>query len=254
MRILAISSGKGGVGKSSVTVNLAAALVSLGYRVGVLDADVHGFSIPGLLGITGTNSQPIQKVDGRIQSPEAYGIRAISIGMFLEHDEPVAWRGPMLHRTVEQFLTEVDFGDPDFLLIDLPPGTGDVIISLAQLLKTAEILAVTTGQSVAADVAWRSAQVLTKYGSNVIGVIENMAASTINGVTFDLFGTGGATQAANKLTQELGYEVPVLTSIPIDPELRVHGDAGVPIVVAVPESPAANAFFELARTLSATTL
>lgn len=251
MRILAVSSGKGGVGKSSVTVNLAAALTELGHSVGVLDADIHGFSVPRLLGLVGEHAPQVEKVAGRISAPEAHGIRAISIGMFLQKDEPVAWRGPMLHRTVEQFLTEVDFGDPEFLLIDLPPGTGDILISLAQLLTEAEILSVTTGQIAAADVAWRSAKVLTKYGSTVIGVIDNMSSGLVSGTHVDLFGSGGAEAMQEKLEAELDYPVPLLTKIPLDLAIRESGDAGIPVTTFAPDSPAAQAFLSLANQVTA---
>lgn len=225
-RVIAVTSGKGGVGKSTVTANLAVALVARGMRVGVLDADVHGFSIPGLLGIP-PETTPID-LDGLIVPPVAYGVKAVSIGMFLppgDRDGAVAWRGPMLHRTLNQFLTDVHFGDLDVLLVDTPPGTGDVAISLGQLLPNAEVLVVTTPQPAAADVAVRSGLVATKLGQRVIGVVETMAPARLpDGSMLDLFGSGGGDVVAARLG------VPLLASVPLSSALRRAGDDGTPIV------------------------
>lgn len=225
-RVVAVTSGKGGVGKSTVTANLAVALAARGLRIGVLDADVHGFSIPGLLGIP-PDSSPVD-LDGLIVPPVAHGVKAVSIGMFLppgDRDGAVAWRGPMLHRTLNQFLTDVHFGDLDVLLIDTPPGTGDVAISLGQLLPQAEVLVVTTPQSAASDVAVRSGLVARKLGQRLIGVVETMAPATLpDGTLLDLFGSGGGHEVATRLG------VPLLASVPLSAGLRRAGDAGTPIV------------------------
>jgi ATP-binding protein involved in chromosome partitioning len=225
-RVVAVTSGKGGVGKSTVTANLAVALARRGLAVGVLDADVHGFSIPGLLGIPPETS-PVD-LDGLIVPPVAHGVKAISIGMFLppaERDGAVAWRGPMLHRTLNQFLTDVHYGDLDVLLVDTPPGTGDVAISLGQLLPTAEVLVVTTPQPAAADVAVRSGLVARKLGQRLIGVVETMSPATLaDGSVLDLFGSGGGGEVARRL------EVPVLAHVPLSAALRRAGDEGSPFV------------------------
>ncbi|WP_318242029.1 P-loop NTPase [Arthrobacter gallicola] len=227
-RVYAVASGKGGVGKSTVTVNLAAAMAVSGLRVGVVDADVHGFSVPGLLGITASPT----RVDEMILPPVAHGIKTISIGMFLDSNQPVAWRGPMLHRALEQFLTDVYFGDLDVLLLDLPPGTGDIAISVGQLLPSAEILVVTTPQAAAADVAERAGTVAAQTGQKVTGVIENMSwLSLPNGERMELFGSGGGAIVSERLGSVLGYEVPLLGSIPLDVRLREGGDAGLPVVL-----------------------
>lgn len=243
-RVIAVTSGKGGVGKSTVTANLAAALAADGLAVGVVDADVHGFSIPGLLGMA-PGTQPTQ-VGELMLPPVAHGVSAISIGMFLRSpDEIVAWRGPMLHRTLEQFLRDVHFGDLDVLLIDLPPGTGDVAISLGQLLPDAEAIVVTTPQPAAADVAWRSGAVARKTGQRVIGVIETLSPTTLpDGSSLDLFGTGGGDAVAARL------EVPLLAQVPISAALRADGDAGTPVVLAHPDDPAAVALRDAARRLA----
>ena len=227
-RVYAVASGKGGVGKSSVTVNLAAAMARQGLRVGIVDADVHGFSVPGLLGITGGPT----RVDEMILPPVAYGIKTISIGMFLNGNEPVAWRGPMLHRALEQFLTDVYFGDLDVLFLDLPPGTGDIAISVGQLLPRSEILLVTTPQSAAADVAERAGTVARQTGQTVAGVIENMSWLQLpTGERMEVFGAGGGETVAGRLTAALGYPVPLLGSIPLDVALRQGGDDGLPVVL-----------------------
>ncbi|MEV4688786.1 P-loop NTPase [Microbacterium sp. LWH3-1.2] len=259
-RVIAVTSGKGGVGKSTVTANLAAALAARGLAVGLIDADVHGFSIPGQLGLVaadGTVPQPT-RVDDLMLPPVAHGVKVISIGMFLrraEGDAPVgaiAWRGPMLHRTVQQFLTDVYFGDLDVLLLDMPPGTGDVAISVGQLLPNAEVLVVTTPQAAAADVAVRSGVVARQTGQRVIGVIENMAAMMLpDGTTIDVFGAGGGAAVAESLSQS-DAEVPLLASVPLSPTLRADADAGTPAVIVHPDDPAARAISGLAETLAQT--
>ncbi|MFE6995363.1 Mrp/NBP35 family ATP-binding protein [Microbacterium sp. NPDC057659] len=239
-RVILVSSGKGGVGKSTVTANLAVALAGRGLRVGLIDADVHGFSIPGLLGIE-PGTQPT-RIDDLMLPPVAHDVKTISIGMFLrEGEQVVAWRGPMLHRTVQQFLTDVFFGDLDVLLVDMPPGTGDIAISIGQILPHAEVLVVTTPQPAAAEVAIRSGLVARRTGQKVIGVVENMAALALpDGTALDLFGSGGGTEVAEAL------EVPLLASIPLSPALRVGGDAGMPVVLSDPEDSSALAITALA--------
>lgn len=248
-RVILVSSGKGGVGKSTVTANLAVALADQGLSVGLVDADVHGFSIPGLLGIP-TGTQPT-RIDDLMLPPVAHGVKAISIGMFLRDGESlVAWRGPMLHRTVSQFLTDVFFGDLDVLLIDMPPGTGDIAISVGQLLPHAEVLVVTTPQTAASEVAIRSGLVARQTGQRVIGVIENMSAYTLpDGTVIDLFGSGGGAAVAEALSAP-GAVVPLLASIPLSPALREGGDAGAPIVAGDTTDTAAQAIRGLARTLA----
>ncbi|MGO2685145.1 Mrp/NBP35 family ATP-binding protein [Microbacterium sp.] len=249
-RVILVSSGKGGVGKSTVTANLAVALAAQGLAVGLVDADVHGFSIPGLLGIP-AGTQPT-RIDDLMLPPVAHGVKAVSIGMFLRDGEAVvAWRGPMLHRTVQQFLTDVFFGDLDVLLIDMPPGTGDVAISIGQLLPHAEVLVVTTPQSAASDVAIRSGLVARQTGQRVIGVVENMAAFTLpDGSVVDLFGAGGGAEVASALSQP-DDDVPLLASVPLSPALRAGGDAGAPVVLSDPDDDAARTILELAERLAA---
>lgn len=228
-KVYAVASGKGGVGKSSVTVNLACALAAQGLRVGIVDADVHGFSVPALMGIT---QKPTQ-VDDMILPPVAYGVKVISIGMFVAGNQPVAWRGPMLHRALEQFLTDVYFGDLDALFLDLPPGTGDIAISVAQLLPNAEILVVTTPQAAAADVAERAGTIATQTGQKVAGVIENMSFLEMpDGGRMEVFGSGGGATLAERLSAAVGTEVPLLGQIPLDIRLREGGDTGKPVVLA----------------------
>lgn len=247
-KVYAVASGKGGVGKSSATVNLACALAAKGLRVGIVDADVHGFSVPGLMGIT---QKPTQ-VDDMILPPVAFGVKVISIGMFVDGNKPVAWRGPMLHRALEQFLTDVYFGDLDALFLDLPPGTGDIAISVAQLLPNAEILVVTTPQAAAADVAERAGTIATQTGQKVAGVIENMSFLEMpDGGRMELFGRGGGSALAERLSAAVGSDVPLLGQIPLDIRLREGGDAGVPVVIAAPENPAAIALTGIALALSA---
>lgn len=257
-QVYAVASGKGGVGKSTVTVNLAAALASQGRSVGIVDADVHGFSVPGLLGIT----QPPTKLEDMIlppvvevphrprEDPGAGSVRVISIGMFVEGNRPIAWRGPMLHRALEQFLTDVHFGDLDVLLLDLPPGTGDIAISMAQLLPTAQLLLVSTPQQAAVEVAERAGTLSLQTGQEVIGVVENMAAMLLpDGTRMELFGAGGGQQLAGRLSEDLGYDVPMLGSVPLDVALREGGDAGTPVVWSAPDSPAGSALRRIAESL-----
>jgi ATP-binding protein involved in chromosome partitioning len=242
-KIFAISSGKGGVGKSTLTANLAVALAARGLRVGLVDADVFGFSIPGILGIAG--AKPTQ-VGDMILPPLAHGVKVISIGMFVDGQAAVSWRGPLLHRTIQQFLTEVFFGDLDVLLLDLPPGTGDVAISLGQLLPHAEVIVVTTPQPAAAEVAERSGLVARQTGQTVIGVVENMAGLLQpDGSVLELFGSGGGDELAHRL------DVPVLARIPLSIALREGGDRGAPIVLTDPADSAAEAIVALAESLAA---
>ncbi|MFS2030562.1 MULTISPECIES: Mrp/NBP35 family ATP-binding protein [unclassified Curtobacterium] len=249
-RVIAVTSGKGGVGKSTVTVNLAAALAARGQRVGIVDVDVHGFSVPGLMGLTdasGVAPRPT-RVDSMILPPVAHDVKVVSIGMFVDDvSTAVSWRGPMLHRTVSQFLTDVYFGDLDVLLLDLPPGTGDVAISVGQLLPHAEVLVVTTPQAAAADVAERSGIVARQTGQRVIGVVENMAGLVQpDGSVLHLFGEGGGAETARRLSRDQESAVPVLGSVPLSVPLREGGDAGVPVVLGDPEDPAAVALAAIA--------
>jgi ATP-binding protein involved in chromosome partitioning len=247
-RIYAITSGKGGVGKSTVTANLGVALAARGLRVGIVDADVFGFSIPGILGVAG--AKPTQ-VNDMILPPVAFDVKVISIGMFVDGPSTaVSWRGPMLHRTIQQFLTDVYFGDLDILLLDLPPGTGDVAISIGQLLPHAEVIVVTTPQTAAADVAERSALVARQTGQRVIGVIENMAGlATTDGSVIHVFGTGGGADVAARLSTT-EQPVPLLASIPLSIPLREGGDHGMPVVLSNPDDPAAAAILAVASQLA----
>jgi ATP-binding protein involved in chromosome partitioning len=230
-RVIAVASGKGGVGKSSLSVNLAVALASLGREVGILDADIYGHSIPHMLGI---HQKPVV-VDKLIIPPVAHDLKLMSIGFFLDDNEPVMWRGPMLHRALEQFLQDVHWGEIDVLVVDMPPGTGDVSISLGQLLPRAEAVVVTTPQLLAQEVASRAASMAKKTGLRVVGVIENM--------TSEVFGAGGG----ERLATELG--VPLLGQVPLDARLRESADVGVPLVVSDPDSEPAQAIFELAQAI-----
>lgn len=246
-RVYAIASGKGGVGKSTVTTNLAAAMAQDGLKVGVLDADIFGFSIPGMLGVQG---QPT-RLDDMLLPPIAHEVKAVSIGMFVPAGQPVVWRGPMLHRAIEQFLADVFWGDLDVLLLDLPPGTGDIAISVAQLLPHAEIVVVTTPQSAAAGVAERAGAIATQTSQNVVGVVENMAwLEQADGSRLHVFGEGGGATVASRLSSVLGTDVPLLGQIPLDIAAREAGDAGTPVVVSDPDSAAATALREVARTLT----
>lgn len=237
-RVFAVASGKGGVGKSSMTVNLAAALVQKGLKVGIVDADIYGHSVPNLLGCT---DGPTVLDDEMLLPPISHGIKHISIGQFVEGNAPVVWRGPMLHRALQQFLADVFWGDLDVLLLDLPPGTGDVALSVAQLIPNAELLIVTTPQGAAAEVAERAGSISQQTRQRVAGVIENMGAMVMpDGSTMDVFGSGGGQIVADRLGVILGHEVPLLASVPLDPTLRSGGDAGTPIVLDSPESPAAQ--------------
>ncbi len=237
-RVYAVTSGKGGVGKSSVTANLAAALAARGLSVGVVDADIYGFSIPRMMGVHGTPTQ----LDGMIIPPVAHGVKVISIGMFVEDKQPVVWRGPMLHRAVQQFLSDVFWGDLDVLLLDLPPGTGDVTISVAQLLPGAEILVVTTPQTAAAEVAERTGLIAVQTHQRVVGVIENMSyMPQPDGSRIEIFGSGGGREVSDSLSRRLGYEVPLLAQLPLDIKLRQGSDAGVPATVAAQGKPEADA-------------
>lgn len=236
-RVYAVTSGKGGVGKSSVTANLAAAMAAQRLNVGVVDADIYGFSIPRMLGVDHVPTQ----LDGMIVPPVSHGVKVISIGMFVGEHQPVVWRGPMLHRAVQQFLTDVFWGDLDVLLLDLPPGTGDVTISVAQLLPNAEILVVTTPQAAAAEVAERTGLIASQTKQKVVGVIENMSyIEQPDGTTLEIFGSGGGAQVAANLSRELGYEVPVLAQLPLDINVREGSDCGVPASIADDGRPAAG--------------
>jgi ATP-binding protein involved in chromosome partitioning len=240
-RVLGISSGKGGVGKSSVTVNLAVALARSGYDVGILDADVYGFSVPKMLGV---RNDPLI-IGDLVVPPTANGVRCLSMGFFVADDTPVIWRGPMLHKALEQFLVDAYWGEPDFLLIDMPPGTGDVTLSLGQYLTKTEVFVVTTPQPAAQRVAQRSAYAARKLKLAVRGVIENMSWFTgDDGTRYELFGSGGGQQ----LSKELG--IPLLAKIPLVPALREGGDEGIPIVVADPDGEAAAVFSQLAATIA----
>jgi ATP-binding protein involved in chromosome partitioning len=247
-RVYAVASGKGGVGKSSVTVNLAAALAAAGQKVGVLDADIYGHSIPRMLGVTG---QPTQ-VEQMMMPPSAHGVKVISIGMFTTGNTPVVWRGPMLHRAVQQFLADVYWGDLDVLLMDLPPGTGDVAISVAQLVPTAELLVVTTPQLAASEVAERAGALAVQTHQRIAGVIENMSGLPCPhcGEMLDVFGTGGGQAVAAALTRVTGAPVPILGQVPIDPRLRQGGDEGLPLVLSDPEAPAAQQIAAVAQALA----
>ena len=241
-RPLLISSGKGGVGKSSVTTNLAVALAAQGHTVGVLDADIYGYSIPRMLG---ANADPVA-IDRMLLPSEAYGVRCISIGYFVPEGQAVVWRGPMLHKALEQFLTDVFWDEPDFLLIDMPPGTGDIALSLSQYLPKGEVYVVTTPQQAAQKVARLSAAMATKVGLPVKGVIENMSwFSGDDGKRYDLFGSGGGQELADELN------VPLLGQLPLVQQLREGGDDGHPIAAIAPESETGKIFHDMARKIAA---
>ncbi|MDT7783253.1 MAG: ATP-binding protein involved in chromosome partitioning [Pseudonocardiales bacterium] len=246
-RVYCVASGKGGVGKSSVTVNLAVAMAARGLSVGIVDADIYGHSIPRMLGADGRPTQ----VEKMIMPPQAHGVKVISIGMFTPGNTPVVWRGPMLHRALQQFLADVFWGDLDVLLIDLPPGTGDIAISVAQLVPNAEILVVTTPQQAAAEVAERAGSIALQTRQRVSGVIENMSWLEMpDGSRMEVFGSGGGAAVAESLSKTIGSEVPLLGQVPLDPRLRENGDSGTPIVQAVPESAAAQVLLDVAKKLT----
>ncbi len=252
-RVYGIASGKGGVGKSSVTVNLAVSLARLGRKVGILDADVYGHSIPRLMALIG---QRPTAIDQMFIPLESFGVKVVSMEMFKpQREDPIAYRGPMLHRVLEQLLSDAFWGDLDALLIDLPPGTGDLAMSLGSLIPTSEIIVVTTPQVAAAEVAERAGRVAHQLRQRIIGVIENMSAFPCPhcGEPIDLFGKGGGAASAQALTKLVGGEVPLLGAIPFDINLREGGDGGSPIVIAYPESPAARAIVEIAEGLAART-
>ncbi len=246
-RVYAVASGKGGVGKSSVTVNLAAAMAARGLSVGVLDADIYGHSIPRMLG---TSAKPTQ-VERMIIPPVAHDVKMISIAQFTEGNTPVVWRGPMLHRALQQFLADVFWGDLDVLLLDLPPGTGDVAISVAQLIPNAEILVVTTPQQAAAEVAERAGSIALQTRQRIAGVVENMSWLELpDGTRMDVFGSGGGQAVAERLTRAVGATVPLLGQVPLDPAVREAGDSGTPIVLAAPDSAPAVALKEVSDKLA----
>jgi len=237
-RVLAIASGKGGVGKSSVTTNLAVALARRGRKVAAVDADVWGFSMPRMLGI----DRPPTVIDDVIVPPDANGVTLISMGFFARDDQPVVWRGPMLHKALEQFLTDVHWGEPDYLVVDMPPGTGDIALSMAQFLPRAEVLVVTTPQPAAQKVAQRAAYMARKVNLEVMGVIENMSWFRCDhGTSYPLFGEGGGRELAEQL------DVPLLGQVPLVPELREGADTGRPIVVSDPGNEASLVFASIAE-------
>jgi ATP-binding protein involved in chromosome partitioning len=246
-RVYAVASGKGGVGKSSVTVNLAAALAARGLSVGLLDADIYGHSVPRMMG---TNDRPTQ-VESMILPPVAHDVKVISIAQFTQGNAPVIWRGPMLHRALQQFLADVYWGDLDVLLLDLPPGTGDVAISVAQLIPNAEILVVTTPQMAAAEVAERAGAIALQTRQRIVGVVENMSGLLLpDGSTMKIFGEGGGHQVADRLSRAVGADVPLLGQIPLDPALVAAGDSGVPLVLSAPDSVAGRELRNVADKLA----
>jgi ATP-binding protein involved in chromosome partitioning len=246
-RVYCVASGKGGVGKSSVTVNLAASMARRGLKVGVVDADIYGHSVPRMIG---ADDRPT-KVDNMIMPPQSHGVKVISIGMFTDGNTPVVWRGPMLHRALQQFLADVFWGDLDVLLLDLPPGTGDVAISTAQLVPNAELLVVTTPQQAAAEVAERAGAISTQTRQRLAGVVENMSWLEMpDGSRNELFGSGGGQIVADSLSKIVGAPVPLLGQVPLEVALREGGDAGNPIVLGKPESGAAQALEGIAEKLT----
>ncbi len=246
-RVYAVASGKGGVGKSSVTVNLAASLAARGLSVGVLDADIYGFSVPRMLGVTGKPTQ----VEQMIMPPVAHDVKVISIGMFTPGNTAVVWRGPMLHRALQQFLADVFWGDLDVLLMDLPPGTGDIAISVAQLVPSAELLVVTTPQLAACEVAERAGSIALQTHQQIVGVVENMSWLDLpDGSRMELFGAGGGQAVADSLSISTGTRVPLLGQVPIDQRVREGGDDGRPIVLSDPTSSAAQALLAVADRLA----
>jgi ATP-binding protein involved in chromosome partitioning len=246
-RVYAVASGKGGVGKSSVTVNLAASLAARGLSVGVLDADIYGFSVPRMLGVTGKPTQ----VEQMIMPPVAHDVKVISIGMFTPGNTAVVWRGPMLHRALQQFLADVFWGDLDVLLMDLPPGTGDIAISVAQLVPSAELLVVTTPQLAAREVAERAGSIALQTHQQIVGVVENMSWLDMpDGSRMELFGSGGGQAVADSLSASTGTAVPLLGQVPIDQHVREGGDDGSPVVLSHPDSSAAQALGAVADRLA----
>ncbi|MGH3614969.1 MAG: Mrp/NBP35 family ATP-binding protein [Pseudonocardia sp.] len=246
-RVYCVASGKGGVGKSSVTVNLAVAMAARGLSVGVVDADIYGHSVPRMLG---TTARPT-KVENMIMPPQAHGVKVISIGMFVDGNTAVVWRGPMLHRALQQFLADVFWGDLDVLLLDLPPGTGDIAISTAQLVPNAELLVVTTPQPAAAEVAERAGSIAVQTRQRLAGVVENMSWMELpDGSRAEVFGSGGGQAVADSLSRTLGAPVPLLGQIPLETRLRECGDAGTPIVLADPDAASARALLKVAATLT----
>jgi ATP-binding protein involved in chromosome partitioning len=246
-RVYCVASGKGGVGKSSITVNLAAAMAAKGLSVGVVDADIYGHSVPRMLG---TTDRPT-KVEDMIMPPQAHGVKVISIGMFTPGNDAVVWRGPMLHRALQQFLADVFWGDLDVLLLDLPPGTGDIAISTAQLVPNAELLVVTTPQTAAAEVAERAGSIALQTRQRLAGVVENMSWMEMpDGTRMEVFGAGGGQAVADSLTRTIGAPVPLLGQVPLEPRLRECGDSGNPIVLAEPESASAQALQAVADKLT----
>jgi ATP-binding protein involved in chromosome partitioning len=247
-QIYAVASGKGGVGKSSVTVNLAAALAAAGHKVGLVDSDVYGHSVPRMLGVTGRPTA----VESMIMPPEAHGVKVMSMGMFTKGNTPIVWRGPMLGKAMQQFLGDVYWGDLDYLLLDLPPGTGDVAISLSQMLPNAELLVVTTPQLAASEVAERAGTLVTQTRQRIAGVIENMSYMVCPhcGEQMDVFGSGGGEAVAKSLTNITGTTVPLLGQIPLDPRLREGGDNGTPLILGDPTAPASLQLKKVAETLS----
>jgi ATP-binding protein involved in chromosome partitioning len=246
-RVYAVASGKGGVGKSTVTVNLAAAMARSGLSVGLVDADIYGHSVPGMLGVTGKPTQ----VEDMIMPPVAHDVKVISIGMFVAGNAPVVWRGPMLHRALQQFLGDVFWGDLDVLLLDLPPGTGDIAISVAQLVPPAELLVVTTPQQAAAVVAERAGTIALQTHQHIAGVVENMSYLPCPhcGEHIEVFGSGGGQAVADGLSRAVGAPVPLLGRIPLDTRLRAGGDLGRPLVLDDPAAPAARALQDVADRL-----
>ncbi|MFZ4515566.1 MAG: Mrp/NBP35 family ATP-binding protein [Acidimicrobiia bacterium] len=237
-RVIAIQSGKGGVGKSSLTTNLAVALAQRGHAVAAVDADVWGFSMPRMLGV----DRPPTLIDDVIMPPEAHGVSLISMGFFAREDQPVVWRGPMLHKALEQFLTDVHWGEPDFLVVDMPPGTGDIALSMAQFLPRAEVIIVTTPQPAAQKVAQRAAYMAKRVNLSVVGVIENMSYFRgDDGKAYDIFGSGGGQELADDL------DVPLLGQVPLVPALREGADEGAPIVISAPDDEASRVIRAIAE-------
>ena len=246
-KVFAVASGKGGVGKSTVTVNLAVAMAASGLSVGVVDADIYGHSVPRMLGVTGRPTQ----VEDMIMPPSAHGVRVISIGMFTPGNSAVVWRGPMLHRALQQFLSDVYWGDLDVLLMDLPPGTGDIAISVAQLVPSAEILVVTTPQQAAAEVAERAGSIALQTHQRIAGVVENMSWLELpDGSRLELFGSGGGAAVAEALSRAVGAPVPLLGQVPMSTAVREGGDVGRPIVLTDADSPEGKALSSIAEQLA----